>query len=45
MNRVTVDQLEQVLASSHGKSDADLAKQLAGMELIERFDSDRARAF
>ena len=41
MNRVTADQLEQVLASSHGKSDADLAKQLAGMELIERFDSDR----
>jgi VWFA-related protein len=41
MNRVTVDQLEQVLASSHGKSDADLAKQLVEMELIERFDSGR----
>ncbi len=41
MNRVTVDQLEQVLTSSHGRSDADLAKQLAEMELIERFDSDR----
>ncbi|WP_348261206.1 VWA domain-containing protein [Telmatobacter sp. DSM 110680] len=41
MNRVTVDQLEQILTSSHGRSDAELAKQLAEMELIERLDSDR----
>ena len=41
INRVTVDQLEQVLTSSHGRSDADLAKQLADIELVERFDSDR----
>jgi|GEM_PF-5494998 len=41
MKRVTVDQLERVLASSHGRSDAELAKQLTEIDLIERFDSDR----
>jgi len=45
MNRVTVDQLDQVLHSSHGRPDADLAKQLAEMELIERLDSDRLTHF
>ena len=38
-NRVTLDQLEQFLAGAHAKSDAELAKQLAGLELTERIDS------
>ncbi len=38
-NRITVNQLEQFLADAHAKTDAELAKQLAGLELTERFDS------
>jgi VWFA-related protein len=35
-NRISVAQLEQVLASSKVKQDGDLARQLSGMELTER---------
>ena len=34
--RVTVEELEQVLAASHGKQDAKLAQQLSELELTER---------
>ena len=33
---ITVEQLEQVLASAHGKLDAKVAQQLSGLELTER---------
>jgi hypothetical protein len=39
--RVTVAQLEQVLAADGGKPDAKLALQLSGMELTERMSSAR----
>ncbi|MGB6689416.1 MAG: hypothetical protein WBE76_16405 [Terracidiphilus sp.] len=39
--RVSVAQLEQLLAASHGESDADLAKQLAGLALTERLNERR----
>lgn len=37
--KVTVDQLEQTLATLHGKPDADVAKQIAGLELSERLNA------
>lgn len=40
-NRVTVSQLEQVLAAASGKPDADAARQIAGLELTERLSSAR----
>jgi len=39
--RATVEQLERMLAQSEGKPDAELARQLAGMELTERLSSAR----
>jgi VWFA-related protein len=39
-NRVTVDQLQQVLTAAKTKPDADLAKQLSSLELTERLSSD-----
>jgi VWFA-related protein len=39
--RVTVEQLEQALAASEGKSDTELARQLSDMELTERLSSAR----
>ena len=38
---VTVNQLEQTLAASHDKADADLAEQLANLELSERLRGAR----
>jgi VWFA-related protein len=38
-NRVTVEQLQQLLAAAKAKPDADLAKQLSGLELTERLSS------
>lgn len=38
-NRVSVDQLEQFLTDAHGKSDAELAKQLTSLDLTQRVDS------
>jgi VWFA-related protein len=38
-SRVTVEQLQQVLAATKAKPDADLAKQLSGLELTERLSS------
>lgn len=40
-NRVTVDQLQQVLTTAETKPDADLAKQLSNLELAERLSSNR----
>lgn len=39
--RITVEQLEQLLTAAHGKSDAETARQLAGLDLIERFTTAR----
>jgi VWFA-related protein len=39
--RVTVEQLEQVLAAAHGKSDAEVARQLSDLELTERLSAVR----
>lgn len=38
-NRVTVVQLQQILTAAKAKPDADLAKQLSGLELSERLSS------
>ncbi len=38
INHITLDRLQQLLAAANGKSDADVAKQLAAMELTERVD-------
>ena len=38
-NRVTVEQLEKVLAGAKANADTEVAKQLAGMELTERLSS------
>jgi VWFA-related protein len=37
--RVTVEQLEQVLAATHGKPDAEVARQLSDLELTQRLSS------
>jgi hypothetical protein len=45
--RVTVERLEQLIAAAHGKTDADVAERLSGLELIERLseaEADRLRA-
>jgi len=39
--RVTVEQLEQAIAASHGKPDADVAWQISNLELAERLSSTR----
>jgi VWFA-related protein len=39
--RVTVEQLEKMLASAGGKSDADLARQLSDLEITERLSSTK----
>jgi hypothetical protein len=39
--RVSVEQLEQLLAASRGESDADLAKQLSELALTERLSERR----
>jgi hypothetical protein len=36
--KITVAQLEQTLAAAHGKPDADVARQLSGVELTERLN-------
>jgi predicted FMN-binding regulatory protein PaiB len=38
--RVTVDQLQQIVTTSQNKSDADIAKQLADLELSERLSAE-----
>jgi hypothetical protein len=37
--RVTVEQLEHVLAAAHGKPDVKVAKQLSDLELTERLSA------
>jgi VWFA-related protein len=39
--RVTVEQLEQVVTAAHGKSDAEVARQLSDLELTERLSATR----
>lgn len=39
--RMTVAQLEQALAAAHGNPDAQVAQQIAGMNLIERLSAAR----
>ena len=39
--KVTVDELQQVLASAHGKSDARVAQLLSGLELEERLSGEK----
>jgi hypothetical protein len=39
--RLSIAQLEQLLAASHGKSDAELEKRLASLELTERLSEHR----
>jgi hypothetical protein len=39
VGEVTVAQLEEALAAAHGEPDADVAKQLSGLKLIERMNS------
>jgi hypothetical protein len=39
--RITVEQLEQVLAAAHGKPDAEVAQELSGLELTERLSTIR----
>jgi VWFA-related protein len=41
VTRVTVAQLEQDLAATHGKQDADVARQLGDLELTERLSPAR----
>jgi hypothetical protein len=41
LNRITVWQLEQVLAAAHDKPDEEDAEQLSGLELRERFSTVR----
>jgi hypothetical protein len=39
VDRITIAQLEQMVAATPAKADADLAQQLAGVELTERLSS------
>jgi hypothetical protein len=41
VKRITVDQLEQVLAAAPGKPDAEVAQQLFNLELTERLNGGR----
>jgi len=41
VKRVTVDQLQQILAGMHGKRDDDAARQLSNLELAERLSTDK----
>jgi hypothetical protein len=41
LNRISVGQLEQVLAAAHDKPDEEDAEQLSGLELRERFGTVR----
>jgi VWFA-related protein len=41
VKRVTVDQLQQILAGIHGKRDDEAARQLSNLELTERLSTDK----
>lgn len=43
-NRVTVEQLSRVIASSHGKRDSKIAERLYELELRERLNADQLAA-
>ena len=38
-NRLTVEQLEQLLAAAHGRRDVEIARQLSNLELTERLST------
>ncbi len=42
--RVTIAQLEQLISTSHAKQDADLAYQIADVQLTERLSESAGRA-
>ena len=39
VNRVTVEQLEQILGTAHGRPDSEVARQLSKLELTERLSN------
>jgi VWFA-related protein len=39
--QITVDQLQHVLVSAHGKPDAKVAQLLSGLELVERLSAEK----
>jgi VWFA-related protein len=41
VKRVTVEQLQRILAGMHGKRDDEAARQLSNLELTERLSSDK----
>jgi VWFA-related protein len=41
VKRVTVDQLQEILAGMHGKRDEEAARQLSNLELTERLSTDK----
>jgi VWFA-related protein len=41
VKRVTVEQLQQIVAGTHGKRDEEAARQLSNLELVERLSSDK----
>ena len=43
--RVTVDQLNRVIDSNHGKADGKIADKLFGLELTERLSAAKLAAF
>ena len=43
--RVTVEQLEQVLAAARGKPDAEVAQQISDLELTERLSAEKLSQF
>lgn len=45
IRRVTIEQLEQVLASARSESDAELARQLSDLVLTERLSSTKLSSF
>ena len=41
VKRVTVEQLQEIVAGTHGKRDDEAARQLSNLELVERLSSDK----
>ncbi len=41
VKRVTVEQLQQIVAGMHGKRDDEAARQLSNLELVERLSGDK----
>lgn len=41
LRQVTVEQLEQMIATAHGKNDRELRKEISGLRLSERLSAER----